>query len=99
MQRSLILAAAFACAASAIGCSAAYGSAVYAVDRGRLALRRVACAIVDFGQWLIAKLPKVRADWLGAWRQAPAHKDINPLSLQAHRRPLVSPRWRLCPSI
>lgn len=86
----------FAAAALAV---AASSSVVHAVDSGSYVLRRTVGMMYDLGRWLVQRLPKVQADWLGAWRRALAvRKDVNPISLQAYRRPVVSPRWRMCPS-
>lgn len=96
MKRSLLAFAVFAAAALA-----AAPRAVSAIaDRCTLAFRRTAAAIADFGFWLVAKLPRHEPDWLAARRQAlVVHKDMNPISLRAERRPLISSRWRMCPSI
>ena len=54
---------------------------------------------IDTGiAWAVSKLPRPRADWLPAWHRllaAPAR----PLPPSVKRRPLICPRWRMCPSV
>jgi hypothetical protein len=49
--------------------------------------------------WIVSRLPKARPDWLRAWHRAPMLRDAGPVNRVEKRRPLVSPRWRMCPSI
>jgi hypothetical protein len=60
----------------------------------------VAAAVVDFGRWLVAKFPRERPGWLTqGWHRL--HGAIATLRLRQpppNRRPVVCPRWRMCPS-
>lgn len=98
MKGSIFRSAIFAVAAAA-SLALATSSVVFVVDSGAYVLRRTVGMMYDLGRWLVQRLPKVQADWLGAWRRALAvREEVKPMSLQAYRRPVVSPRWRMCPS-
>jgi hypothetical protein len=85
-------------AAAAAMAIAVVDRTVAVVDRVEIAWRVVSAWACDFGRWVIAKLPKARAPWLGAWRHSVAPDPRPHMTSTAYRRPLVSTRWRMCPS-
>lgn len=93
-SRWAIVALASAVAASTIALTA---HAVGAVTAG---WRRIRTAVSGFGRWLVARFPRMRPDWLSAWRRIRAVRVVMPpVMWAAMRRPRVSPRWRMCPSV
>lgn len=98
MYRSRIFIAAFALAGAAI--AAVTATASRGIDCAAAAWRFTVTAAVDFGRWLVAKVPKVKPDWLArGWHRLHGAMGMLQLRHQAtERRPLVCPRWRMCPS-
>ena len=48
--------------------------------------------------WCIARLPRRKADWADHWHRVQAAPLVTMITMPK-RRPTVSPRWRMCPSV
>lgn len=94
MYRSRIFSVCIAAAALAV---VAYAEVSTAID---YAWRFARKCTYDFGRWLMAKIPKAPQDWLArGWHRLHGALGIAQLRHQATlRRPLLSSRWRMCPS-
>jgi hypothetical protein len=49
-------------------------------------------------KWVVSGVPRRTADWL-TWIRAARVKQLPLMHSMVKRRPTVSPRWRMCPSI
>lgn len=81
-------------------CTALASTSVYVVDHVAWGMSRAAKAFRDLSCWLVARLPRLRPDWMRPDIAVRVRQDG---TLQMRKvikqRPLVSPRWRMCPSI
>ncbi|HEY8359266.1 MAG TPA: hypothetical protein VIL30_17595 [Ramlibacter sp.] len=95
MHRTRICIAAFAALAAA-----AFAVAQPIASVANRSWRRTIDMIENIGAWLVARMPKARSGWLDAWHplHVLAKSKIHAFS-GAQRRPQVSPRWRMCPSV
>lgn len=90
------LSTAFAALALATICVAATSTAF--VDRVSWCIRRAWTAFADLGRWLVVKLPRT-AQWLRPDIGVRINKDGGISMRQVpRRRPMVMPRFRMCPS-
>lgn len=61
--------------------------------------RSARAAVVDALLWLVRVMPRRHNPDLAAWRRALAVPQVMPRTqLSAVRRPMIMPRWRMCPS-
>lgn len=88
---------ALAALALATICVAATSTAF--VDRVSWCVRRAWTAFTDLGRWLVAKLPRPARDWIRPDIGVRICKDGGIRMRQVvRRRPMVMPRFRMCPS-
>jgi len=93
---TVVLALAAAAAAAFAAVSTAAAEVCIAVQR---CWRIVRDWCVDLGLRVLRAMPKPLNTWVGAWRRMLAGTDVDPVSLREKRRPEISPRWRMCPSV
>lgn len=95
LSRSLVL----ACALAATCVHDTVQTAItYTVVRWRSAWDFVTELAVDFGRWLVSKLPAPARDWSTDFFRVPPSQVGMSKRMARLDRPRVMPRWRMCPS-
>lgn len=81
-------------------CTALASTSVYVADHVAWGMWRAAKAFRYLGDWLVARLPRLVADWMRPDIAVRVRQD-GKLQMRKviKQRPLVSPRWRMCPSV